>query len=213
MSHHFDHVYWMGGSPCSGKSSIADMLAARCNWQVYHCDEAYERHVRQAQADLQPHLSAGSGATMDWNAFWMRSPDVLMKQVIDIYAEEFPMILDDLRSLPRDRSVLVEGTALMPEFVAEVLTDPRRAIWVIPTAAFQFEFYPQRGAWVAQILAQCSQPELALQNWMNRDQATAQHVRQEAAARQLRVLDVDGSRTIENNARVISQHFSGAQRR
>jgi cytidylate kinase len=38
-----DH-YRIGGSPCSGKSTIADRLAATYGMQVYRCDDAFFRH-------------------------------------------------------------------------------------------------------------------------------------------------------------------------
>ena len=40
------HVYWIGGSPCAGKSSIADILAATYGLTLYRTDEAYSRHEK-----------------------------------------------------------------------------------------------------------------------------------------------------------------------
>lgn len=199
------HVYWIGGSPCSGKSSIADLLGSQFGWQVYHCDVAFDAHVRRAHPDQHPWLCRVP--YLVWDEFWMRPLDVQLRNVVEGYAEEFPMILDDLRLMPHNRPILAEGTALLPELVASYLTENHHAIWVVPTAAFQREYYPRRGDWVQAIVNQCRQPEAALHNWMARDMATADHVRREAETRQLSVLVVDGSRTIVDNARLIADHF------
>lgn len=48
------HVYWIGGSPCSGKSSITAALAAKYDWQVYSCDDAFYRHWKVITPAAQP---------------------------------------------------------------------------------------------------------------------------------------------------------------
>ena len=205
MQQQFEHIYWIGGSPCSGKSTIADQLAARHNWVAYHCDQSFAAHVERANPDREPWLD--KVRTLVWDDFWMRPPDVQLRNVIEVYAEEFPMIVDDLLALPSDRPIVAEGTALLPELVTTVLAASQQAIWMVPTADFQREYYPRRGAWVQTILNQCQQPEQALHNWMNRDIATAQHVLQEARARQFEIQVVDGSRPIEGYLRLVEYYF------
>jgi 2-phosphoglycerate kinase len=201
------NIYWIGGSPCSGKSSIADLLAKQYGWQVYHCDEAFDRHVQRADAVRHPWLSKVPHIV--WDAFWMRSLEVQLRNVIEAYAEEFSMILDDLRALPADRPILVEGTALLPELLADIGVDGRRAIWLIPAPEFQRVQYPRRGAWVQAILEQCSQPQQALTNWMDRDIETGRHIQREAEARGLKVLTVDGVHSIEENTQMVMKYFLG----
>ena len=43
MPANLDHVTWIGGSPCSGKSTIAALLADRHGLRRYDCDAAFER--------------------------------------------------------------------------------------------------------------------------------------------------------------------------
>jgi broad-specificity NMP kinase len=37
-------VFWLGGSPCAGKSSISERLASDFGLDIYHVDEAFEIH-------------------------------------------------------------------------------------------------------------------------------------------------------------------------
>jgi len=200
-------VLWMGGAPCAGKSSIADLLAAQYGWQVYRCDDAYPVHTERATPDEQPLLYRF--ARMSWDEIWMRPVHVQVKDEIAVYREQFPLILDDLARLAPG-PVIAEGAALLPEFVAEVLTDSWRAVWVVPTADFVWTRYRQRGEWVDGILQQCGDPEECFRRWMERDIAFAEHAAAGAAARGWRVIWVDGSRSIQEHAQEVAEWFRPA---
>ena len=193
------HVCWLGGSPCSGKTTVSDRLAQRYGCRVYHCDEAFETHKADMPA-MQPILA------MSWDAIWMRRRDELLRSELAIYRQEFPMIAADLRALPRDRPTIAEGTALLPELVAQV-ADLRRALWLVPSPAFQRERYPLRGEWVQAVLSQCSDPAQAFENWMARDSAYAQEVAAQAARHGARVIVVDGSQPLDQVAAQVEQNF------
>ncbi len=196
------HVCWLGGSPCSGKTTVGDRLAQRYGCRVYHCDEAFETHKADMPA-MQPILA------MSWDAIWMRRRDELLRSELAIYRQEFPMIAADLRALPRDRPIIAEGTALLPELVAQV-ADLRRALWLVPSPAFQRERYPLRGEWVQAVLSQCSDPAQAFENWMARDIAYAQEAAAQAARLGARVIVVDGSQSLDQVAALVDDWFQQA---
>ena len=50
------HVYWIGGSPCSGKSSIVSWLGERASLRVYRCDDPMWAHMARATPTAQPHM-------------------------------------------------------------------------------------------------------------------------------------------------------------
>ena len=158
------HIYWLGGSPCAGKSSVADLLAERYGLAVYRCDDAFFRHSQICNPQDQPTLHAIS--TMSWDQIWMRPVDVQVASERAAYREEFPMILADLRGLPQDRPILVEGAACLPELVEQVAA-AQGALWFVPTPAFQRRHYSQRG-FIQEILGQCRDPQQAWANWMDR---------------------------------------------
>jgi 2-phosphoglycerate kinase len=199
------HVLWMGGSPCSGKSSIAALLAERYGLRTYHVDEAYQEH-RQC-LDPARHPCMHKWTTTPWDELWMQPAEVLLSEAIACYGEHFQLVLEDLLALPKSDPLLVEGTALLPDRVADLLLDQHRALWVVPTEAFQREHYPQRGAWVGSILSQCRDPEGALQNWMDRDVAFAKWVTRRARALGLNLLEVNGRRSIAENAARVAEYF------
>ena len=109
--------------------------------------------------------------------------------------------------MPQTEPLLVEGTCLLPGSVYEALASKNRAAWVVPSETFQVAHYRDRGAWVEAILSQCANPEQAFQNWMGRDAEFARWVTRRANELGLRIVQVDGTRTIAENAHLVAGYF------
>jgi hypothetical protein len=201
--HKLKNVFWLGGSPCAGKSSISEIISSRFGLDVYHVDEAFDVHAQGFDPIRHPTLTKWLASS--WDQRWMQPIDSLVRDVIGCYQEHFTMILEDVFSLPK-RPLLVEGTALLPRDVARVLSRQSRAIWVIPTTDFQRAHYLKRD-WVRGIVEKCSNPEIALHNWMERDIQFAKWIEAEVSAVHLPLLKVDGNRTIKENAETVARHF------
>ena len=56
LKNQFDQMMWMGGSPCSWKTSIADLLTDQRDLVVYHVDESLHDLERQITPEKQPNL-------------------------------------------------------------------------------------------------------------------------------------------------------------
>ena len=48
------HVYWIGGSGCAGKSTIAKKLAAQYHLAIYHCDDHLRTQRARVEAEQLP---------------------------------------------------------------------------------------------------------------------------------------------------------------
>lgn len=66
----YSHVYWIGGSPCSGKSTIAEKLARDFSCTYYQCDLFNEKHVTICHPSKHPTMFRLKD--MSWNALWSR---------------------------------------------------------------------------------------------------------------------------------------------
>lgn len=197
-------MFWLGGSPCAGKSSVSEVLARRFALDVYHVDESFERHVLSLDPSLQPALAAWCASS--WDERWMQPPTDLVRNVIACYREHFDLILKDVLAATVRKPLLVEGTALLPRLVAGLLPERSHAIWMIPSADFHREHYSKR-QWARVVVEQCKNPEAAFGNWMERDARFAEWVEAEASALNLQVLKVGGGQTIEDNAAAVAAHF------
>jgi hypothetical protein len=199
----FDRIYWIGGSPCSGKSTISRTLAKRFGLACYEVDASLPRFL--PRLDPQRHPTLIRWTATPWDELWMQPPAALLEQAITAYGEHFGLILEELSGMDQGKPLLAEGTALLPGLVQPYLGDPPRAVWVMPGEAFQRSMYPQRGKWVQGILAGCRDPQKAFQNWMDRDAAFGSWVLSETTRLNLPSLLVDGARSIEENAELVGE--------
>jgi hypothetical protein len=128
------HVLWIGGPPGAGKTAIATRVARRHGLRWYGTDTRTWQHRDRA-------LRVGSVAARRWEAMtpeerWVESTPTEMLDM-SLHVERGPMALEDLRGLPESPLVLAEGSALPAGAVSGGIADPSRAVWLIPTPAFQ----------------------------------------------------------------------------
>jgi hypothetical protein len=124
------HTLWIAGPPASGKTTVATRIARRHGLRLYSADTRTWEHRDRA-------LAAGSEAARRWESLtpeerWERSSAADMLEM-SLHRERGPMVVDDLGALPPAPLVIAEGSVL-PAAAAD---DRSRALWLIPTPAFQ----------------------------------------------------------------------------
>jgi hypothetical protein len=195
-------VYWLGGSPCCGKSSAAELLRRSFGLHYYKCDDHFGRHVAEG---ARRGLSASSAVMRTNHEYvFMRSDAENLQLPFDLYGEEFELIVEDIRSLPRP--LLVEGCALLPDRLRSLGVPAARAFYLVPDEAFFRAEYKKR-TWAQDRLAETSDPARAFENWMNRDVAFAQVIAGRARAAGYPCVQVDGTKTLARTADDIARHF------
>jgi hypothetical protein len=204
MDQRLSRVYWIGGSPCSGKSTVVDALTASYGLPVYRCDEAFFRHQDLVTPERQPVFHRLSHASCD--ELWMRPVSEQIEEELALYREEFPFILADLAGQARDLPLLAEGAALLPELLDSIAIDNRCCVWMVPTETFQRTHYARR-AWRHDTLKDCTQQEVAWENWMARDAGFAHAIATDARSRGRRVLLIDGAQPPDAVIREVAQWF------
>lgn len=203
MEAELPHVLWLGGSACAGKSTAARSLAAAHGLTLYSCDERFEEHRRRASPERHPHFHR----LMDLppEALWTQPVETQVRDLLRFYEDEFAMVVEDLRDLPGP--VIAEGVGLLPSRVAGLLADRHRACWLIATPGFRRRHYPQRGPWLAELLARCPDPQQAFADWMARDDEIARRLAAEATALALPHQLVDGGSSEEETMAALARQF------
>lgn len=199
------HIFWLGGSSCAGKSSVARLLAEEFRLTTYHCDDHYEAHAKRIDPSRHPNFFRIKDLSPE--ELLMRPLDVQVAELSGFYDEEFDMVVEDLLSLSPLGPVLVEGAGLAPRRVVELLGRPRQALWLVTSAEFRRQVYPCRGRFVGELLAQCSDPGLAFENWMSRDEERARLLKEDLTALNLPNMEVDGTRSVIETADFVKRHF------
>lgn len=196
--------YWIGGSACAGKSTLARRFAEQHGYALYACDEHTKDHLQRITAEAQPAMHRVSRMTMN-EVFYTRKVAEQLNTYIEYLQEDFRYVLGDLAD-GGSGPVVVEGNQLLPALVEPLLGQKDRAIWVIPSESFQREQYSKR-EWIHGLLQATEDPEHSFNQWMKRDALFAQKVKGEAEERKLKVLEVDGSRTLEQNYNELARWF------
>jgi len=191
-------IYWLGGSPCSGKTSIAAAIAERRGFSLFRCDDSLFEHMAAADPRRQPAMARAW--RLSWDGRFMRPVEEQVADVFAIYREEFELLLGIIAGFPPDRPLLAEGNAWLPELLRDRGVSPARAAYLVPTRAFQLAHYSRR-EFIQGILAQCADPQAAFANWMERDARFGEIVCAQAAAWGAPVLRVDGSLGLEDTWR------------
>jgi hypothetical protein len=180
------------------------MLATRHGMAVYRCDDAYFEHQNRITREGQPVFHRLLRASCD--ELWMRPVQQQVAEEIELYREEFSLILADLCALPANRPIIAEGAALLPDLIEGLNVDRRRMLWMVPTEHFQREHYGRR-KWRHDVLRDCRDPDRAWENWMQRDAGFARYVAGHATERLLRLMTVDGTRSLDATLSDIERHL------
>jgi hypothetical protein len=92
--------------------------------------------------------------------------------------------------LPPGRGLVVEGFRLLPQLVAPLLADPRRAVWLLPTPEFRRAAFESRGG-LWQIAGRTGHPERALRNLLDRNRMFTERLEATAISLGLPIIGVD----------------------
>ena len=183
---------WIGGPSGGGKTTIAKRLARRHGLRWYNADAHTWEHRDRA-------VAAGIPAAVRWESMTPQerlvdaSPEDMV--AMSLHAERGPMVVDDVRALPRSPMIVAEGTTVPAAVVGSGTADRSRAVWLLPTREFQ--------------LARHGDPD----GPTNKDRAfllLAAQIEREAIEHGVAILRVDGSRGVDEMFAAVESLFAGA---
>lgn len=189
-----EEIYFIGGSPCSGKSTIAERLAKAFAMYYFKVDDYLDDYLDMAKEAGKVYSTKAK--TLSAEETWMRTPEIQEQEKLKIYEEIFEYVLQDVEKLAKSRPVITEGAAYLPRLVKAIGIDKLHYVNITPTKDFQYEHYKMR-LWVPYVLEGCTDQNQAFENWMERDVLFANTVRKEAAQYGYSCILIDGSAGVE----------------
>lgn len=196
-------IYYIGGSPCSGKSTVAEHIAESLGFKYFKVDDHLDRYMKMASKDEKPYAREVSEMSAD--EIWMRSPSVQNEEEFALYREFFPYIQKDLEEIESE-NIITEGASYLPEFAKQLHLDQNQYFCIVPSKTFQYEHYKER-PWIWYVLEGCSNKEQAFENWMERDVLFGKQVYQEAIRLGYTAFMNDGTRSIEEMIQMVCKAF------
>jgi hypothetical protein len=204
MQRAFSHVLWIGGATDSGKTTTARILAERHGLPMYQYDKHDLAH-HEILAKTLPAYRDFLKASLDER--WIHpEPDELFRRSLQTFHDRFPLLLDDLTSLPLERGIVVEGFGLSPELLAPILCHPHQALWLIPTESFKRDSMTRRGK--PSFGSQVSDLERAKNNLFTRDMLLAEYIKSQVLRYGYTLYEVDGTRTPDEMANWMEGYFA-----
>jgi hypothetical protein len=197
------NIYYIGGSPCSGKSTIAEIISKKYGLYYFKVDDFLEKYTKMG--DSKGYEICKKQAGMNPEQIWMRDALVQCTEELVFYKEIFEFVLADLEKIEA-KGILTEGAAYLPELMKKMSISKDRYLAITPAKDFQISHYSQR-EWVPYVLEGCSDKEKAFSNWMDRDIMFAQEVQRQCREEQYVSIINDGNIEIDELAYLVVSHF------
>ncbi|MRS02829.1 hypothetical protein EG832_06340, partial [bacterium] len=107
----FSKAYIIGGSPCCGKSTLAERLLLDIDLTYFKADDHISNYVLRCTQLEQPTMFHYSN--LSWNEIWSKPVEIQVTDEILFYHELFPFILEELLKIEDEKPVLLEGAAFL----------------------------------------------------------------------------------------------------
>jgi hypothetical protein len=201
-------IYWLGGSACAGKSTVAALLAQRFDLRLYRWDDHFEAHRRRARGE--PGRWPAFEKVMDQSAraLFSSPAEARAVELTAFYRDEFAMVLEDLARVPLERAILVEGAGVDPEALHALAVPRHRALWLLAPEPLRRQRYrDHRANEVAETLRECPDPTAAFAVWMARDEARRERTLSTTAAAGYRAWEVAEADTAESLTLRLARHY------
>ncbi|UNK16064.1 hypothetical protein MNQ98_16120 [Paenibacillus sp. N3/727] len=197
-------ILWIGGSPDSGKSTIARYIVQKYNLSYYDYDSNENRHHEEISAH-----SVGAeeilSSTMEDNWVYI-TPDELVHRSNASFRGRFPMVVRDLSAMNVDNPILAEGFGLTPNLVAPFLGNSNQAIWFVSDEHFKMTSAKKRRKLSGEFKT-IDIENVALENMHKRDMLIDAQIREEANQLGLKVIEVNSAVPFEVAVKLVEKHF------
>lgn len=104
-------VYFIGGSPCSGKSTVTEYLSKKYNLYYYKVDDFLDHYTEMGYAENKSICKKQCEWSPD--GIWSRNPELQCEEEFRFYDEIFPFMMEDLKKINHHR-IIAEGVAFYP---------------------------------------------------------------------------------------------------
>lgn len=128
-------TYYIGGSPCAGKSTVAEMLSQKYDLYYFKVDDFLDDYTKQGALKGYPICKK----TVEMNAeqIWMREPLLQCREEFEFYEEIFEYVLADLKRINSKNGIITEGAAYVPKLIKQLGIPSSRYISITPAKEFQ----------------------------------------------------------------------------
>jgi hypothetical protein len=137
---------------------------------------------------------------------WLEmDPSEMARFSLEMNAERFRQMVDDVVDMPTSPLVVMEGTPLLPWLVENHLESRQNAVWLLPTPEFQRARLLER---TTTTWDETSDPQRALANRVERALRVSEAIERAAQERGFTILRVDESRDLTSMQAAVEDAFA-----
>ena len=129
------NVYFLLGCPCSGKTTVGNILAQRYNMLYFSGDNRRFDYYKLAEKEKHPFM------TMDASDFWDWSLDQMVAWEKGVISEQTPCILNDLNELSKSNELVLFEGMLDMEIVSKVVLSNQVVYLSVDRSVCECEFF------------------------------------------------------------------------
>ena len=197
------NTYYIGGSPCSGKSTVAEIVSKKHNLYYFKVDDFLDKYTKMGAS--KEYEICKKQECMKAEEIWMREPLLQCTEEFAFYEEIFEFVLADLEKIEA-KGIITEGAAYLPKLMKKLSVSKDRYLAITPTKDFQISHYKKR-EWVQYVLEGCSDKDKAFSNWMNRDILFAREVQRQCNEEQYISIINDGGIELDELVDIVTLHL------
>lgn len=108
-------TYYIGGSPCSGKSTVAELIAKKFDLYYFKVDDFLDRYT--ALGALKNYEICRKQKKLTTEQIWMREPELQCREELQFYEEIFEFVLQDLMINTGKLGIITEDAAYLPSLM------------------------------------------------------------------------------------------------
>lgn len=198
------NTYYIGGSPCAGKSTVAEILSKKYDLFYFKVDDFLDSYTKQGA--LKGYSICKKTIELTAEQIWMRQPLLQCEEEFEFYKEVFEYVITDLKRINCKNGIIKEGAAYVPKLIKQFGIPSSKYISITPTPEFQISHFKKR-EFVPYVLEGCIDKEKAFNNWMVRDILFAKEVQKQCIEEGYVSVINDGSVKIGELVNIVSTHF------
>ena len=126
VRHFLRNVFFVSGSACGGKTTIAKFLSEKHDIILYNCDERFAYHKSLSDPVYQPYMNVEYGS---WEEYFGRAPREYSEALRNSIRQQAEIAVVELISLPKAKPIVVDG--IFPVSILKDITEKSRAVFLM----------------------------------------------------------------------------------
>ncbi len=197
-------IYYIGGSPCSFKTAIAQKMSEEYSFKVYNADNHIERYLEIGAKKRNKVLKKMKRISVLEQ--WFLDLDVQFNNEIALYYFAGKVIKGDLKRFYKNKDILVEGCPIIPEFINRKEVDSENYVVLVSSKSFERSVFETR-EYITRYLNLTEDKELAFENWLKRDEMIANYYKEEALKYGYKCIEINKNSKFEDVYNEVIEHF------